>query len=428
MQSYPFLSAKRPFTRTTPASAGTTGPFDQDMAQIIHTAGFRLLQGKSPIWISQSNYLFGTRLTHSIETAQIGETLAQIFEFPPQILSAAGLAHELGHPPFGDEGSHVLSDFAQEISRGRRNFSPLAQTWRCLAKLCQERKGQDLNPTAAIFDALLIDKQQAVQERDRGGYYPEEKELFQWVISQTQTHMRKNPLAMLLEVADTIADACRNFEDAIDARFLVKERLLQEIHALLLAEPQLSPWCEACFLAPIAAMSPYEELKEIKNSLKLRLMQSFFEQVTAVRSSPVFYVRLMTLDFPEEFEGQEAHNLLYHYCPLLRKALEFLRDVVETQISKDIPIQTLIHARSNLMRDYLDEYTPLLVEKNGGHHPLLNTLPAPMRAALLQTLEIDQRLQILLDYVSGLTDRDLITLANRLKGHVLQDASIAATR
>lgn len=428
MQSYPFLSAKRPFNRTTTPSSGTIGPFDQDVAQIIHTGGFRLLQGKSSIWVSQANYLFGTRLTHSIETAQIGETLSQIFEFPPQILSAAGLAHELGHPPFGTEGAAVMSDFAQSISQRRRNFSATAQTWRCLAQLCQVRGGQDLNPTAALFDALLIDKQPVTGDRNFGGYYPEEQELFHWTISQAQTHMRKNPLAMLLEVADTIADVCRNFEDAVDARYLVKEGLLQEIHALLLAEPQLSPWCEACFLAPIAAMSPYEELKEIKNSLKLRLMQSFFEQVIAVRSSPAFYVRLMTLDYPQEKAGQDTHNLLYQYCPLLRKALEFLRDVVGTQISKDIPIQTLIHARSNLLRNYLEEYRPLLLERAKGQHPLLNTLPAPMRIALQGAFEIDQRLQILLDYVSGLTDRDLITLANRLKGHILQDTAIAATR
>lgn len=427
MQSYPFLSSKRPFTLATPPSSGSTGPFDQDLAQIIHTSGFRRLQGKSPIWIAQCSNLFGTRLTHCLETAQIGETLAQIFEFPPQIMSAAGLAHELGHPPFGDEGAAVLSDFAQTVSSGNRTFSPHAQSWRALAKLCKAKSGQDLNPTAALFDTLLSNKFTAENQHNKGGYYQEEAELFHWAIEQTQTHMKKSPLAMLLEVADTIADTCRNLEDAIDARHLVKERLLQEIHALLLAEPQLSQWCESCFLAPIAAMSPYEELVEIKNSLKLRLMQSFFEQVTAVRSSPVFYVRLMTLDYSHEIEKGENFNLIYQYCPLLRKALEFLRDVVATQISKDIPIQTLIHARSNLMKDYLVQYTPLLLSSQQSH-PLINTLPAAIRSTMKQTKDVDQRLQLFLDYVCSLTDRDLITLANRLKGHIVQDATMGANR
>ena len=320
MQSYPFLSTKR----ANPHASVLAGedPFDQDLVQIVQAASFRRLQGKTPAWIGCESDLSASQLTHSIETSQIGEILAKTFDFPQQVMAAAGLAHELGAPPLGTFGEAILRDFASELSAGRVTFSRPAQSFR---RLCNNASPKEvpIQLTAAVLDALLVNKSKAQGTCVNGGYYPEDRTHFDWVISQTQTHMRKSPLAILLEVADDMALACRNFEDALEARHLIKERLLQEIHALLLAEPQLSQWCESCFLAPIAAMSPYQEIAEIKGGLKLRLMQALFAQITAVRRSPAFYVRLMTLDYPEESSGEEATNLIYQHCPLLRRALEF---------------------------------------------------------------------------------------------------------
>lgn len=413
MQSYPFLSTQRPAFDGAINLPIETDPFDVDLAQIVHTASFRRLQGKVPTWIERSDQLFSTQLTHCIETAQIGETLAQIFEFPPQVMSAIGLAHELGEPPLGAEGVDALREFALEVSEGRQTFSPRAQTLRCLST---KSHGQNLYLTAAVLDALLVSKQRADGTNVDGGYYPEETEFFRWIIAQTRTEMKRHPLAMLSEVADHIAQACRHFEDALEARYLIKEHLLREIHALLLAEPQLSQWCESCFLAPIAAMSPYDELQEIKGELRMRLMRAFFSQVTAVRNSPAFYVRLMTLDYPVEERGKEPVNLIYQYCPLLRKALHFLQRMVTAQIACDAPLQTVRYARTNLMRDCLDHFAPLIIDGAHPSHPLINSLPLHVRDQLQKDLGADLRLRTFIDYVCSLADREYLQLANCLRG------------
>ncbi len=415
MQSYPFLSTKRPEFGKELDQPVETGPFDVDLAQIVHTAGFRRLQGKTPTWIERHPPLFSTQLTHCVETAQIGETLARIFEFPPQVMSAIGLAHEFGEPPLGAEGVATLREFALDISGGQMTFSPKAQTIRSLSA---HLHGQKLQLTAAVLDALLVSKQQADGACIDGGYYPEEGEFFRWIIAQTHTGMKRHPLAMLLEVADNIAQACRHFEDAVEARYLIKEHLLREIHALLLAEPQLSQWCETCFLAPIAAMSPYEELSEIKSELRMLLMQSFFSQVTAVRNSPAFYVRLMTLDYPVEAKGKDPVNLIYQYCPLLRKALNFLQRMVGTQVARDASLQTVRYARTNLMRDFLDQFAPLLTEKVHPRHPLIHSLPLAIREQLQKDANCTCRLRTFIDYVCSLADRECLHLANCLRGSI----------
>lgn len=414
MQSYPFLSTKRATSHAS-VLAGED-PFDQDLVQIVQAASFRRLQGKTPAWIGCESDLSASQLTHSIETSQIGEILAKTFDFPQQVMAAAGLAHKLGAPPLGTFGEAILRNFAREMSAGRVTFSSAAQSFRRLCNTSSRPKEVPIQLTAAVLDALLIDKSKAQGTCVDGGYYPEDRSHFNWVISQTQTHMKKSPLAILLEVAGDMALACRNFEDALESRHLIKERLLQEIHALLLAEPQLGQWCESCFLAPIAAMSPYQEIAEIKGGLKMRLMQALFAQITAVRRSPAFYVRLMTLDYPEERNGEEATNLIYQHCPLLRRALAFLQQVVQSQIALDVPVQTLTYAQCNLMRDFLTEHIPLLTGDNPERHPLMLSLPPAARHQLVLNTDLDLRLRAFLDYASSLTDRDLLEIASCYKG------------
>lgn len=417
MQSYPFLSAKRASSHAFALTGDD--PFDQDLVQITQAEGFRRLQEKTPSWIGGESNLCASQLTHSVETSYIGGILAKTFDFPQPVMAAAGLAHELGTPPLGPLGEAILRDFAREVSAGRVTFSSSAQTFRSLCSQSSDQRELPMQLTAAVLDALLTNKSSARGNCPEGGFYPEDRSHFQWVISQTQTHLRKSPLAILLEVADDMAQACRSFEDALQARHLIKERLLQEIHALLLAEPQLSQWCESCFLAPIAAMSPYQEIAEIKGGLKLRLMQAFFSQVAAVRRSPAFYVRLMTLDYPEESDREEASNLVYQYCPLLRRALEFLQQVVQSQVAQDISAQRLTYAKCNLMRDFLVEHIPLLVGNQPEHHPLMLSLPPSLRHQLMMDADVDIRLRAFLDYASGLTDCDLIQVASCLKGQNL---------
>src|SRR5690348_2161111 len=127
-------------------------PFEIDRARIIHSAAFRRLQGKTQVFVSGSGDFFRTRLTHSLEAAQIGKGLALRLGAHPDLVEAACLAHDLGHPPFGHRGEAALHQCMQEHG----GFEGNAQTLRLLCRLSTKFINLDgLNLCRATLDSVL---------------------------------------------------------------------------------------------------------------------------------------------------------------------------------------------------------------------------------------------------------------------------------
>ena len=90
------------------------GHFERDRDRIIHCAAFRRLEGKTQVFTPGLDDYYRTRLTHSIEVAQIGRTMARALRLNESLTEAICLAHDLGHAPFGHAGEHVLNDLMQD--------------------------------------------------------------------------------------------------------------------------------------------------------------------------------------------------------------------------------------------------------------------------------------------------------------------------
>ena len=109
----------------------TRSPFQRDRDRIIHSTAFRRLEYKTQVFLYNEGDHYRTRLTHSIEVAQLARSLAGIFNVDQDLTEAIALAHDLGHSPFGHAGEEVL----QECMRDFGGYDHNAQTIRILTKI-----------------------------------------------------------------------------------------------------------------------------------------------------------------------------------------------------------------------------------------------------------------------------------------------------
>lgn len=122
---YAAHSARSRGRRHPEGPAGSRSEFQRDRDRIIHSTAFRRLEYKTQVFLNHEGDLFRTRLTHSIEVAQIGRTLARSLRLNEDLVEATALAHDLGHTPFGHVGQDVLNDCMKDYGGFEHNLQSL---------------------------------------------------------------------------------------------------------------------------------------------------------------------------------------------------------------------------------------------------------------------------------------------------------------
>ncbi|MFE9796997.1 deoxyguanosinetriphosphate triphosphohydrolase [Streptomyces goshikiensis] len=248
--------------------------FQRDRARVLHSGALRRLAGKTQVvtpgtrsydWDASPR----TRLTHSLECAQVGRELGAALGCDPDLVEAACLSHDMGHPPFGHNGEEALNEFAEDCG----GFEGNAQSLRLLTRLEPKRFVPDpgtgefvsvgLNLTRASLDAATkYPWARGGHPTDPGsvkfGAYEDDLPVFEWLRRGAPAN-RKCFEAQVMDWADDVAYSVHDFEDGLHAGHLDPN--------LLFAEPERTEIWRVAIGRYVPADTDPEELREALDRL-----------------------------------------------------------------------------------------------------------------------------------------------------------------
>ncbi|MEV6306441.1 deoxyguanosinetriphosphate triphosphohydrolase [Actinoplanes sp. NPDC051861] len=229
-------------------------PYQRDRARVLHSAGFRRLAAKTQVHTAGSDDFLRTRLTHSLEVAQISREMGARLGCDPDVVDVAGLAHDLGHPPFGHNGEAALDAVSQPCG----GFEGNAQTLRVLTRLEAKVPGAGLNLTRAALDACSKYPWFRKPGNRKFGVYDDDRPVFEW-LRHPRTDERRCLEAQVMDWADDVAYSVHDVEDGIHGGYLTLRPLLDDADE------------RAALCADVAASYSAETPDELGGALELLL-------------------------------------------------------------------------------------------------------------------------------------------------------------
>ena len=178
--------------------------FQRDRDRILHSKAFRRLKHKTQVFLSPEGDHYRTRMTHTLEVAQIGRTIAKALRLNEDLVEAIALGHDLGHTPFGHAGEFILKEGA--------SYHHAKQSLRVVEKLANEGKG--LNLTEEVRDGIL---------KHSKGSSP----------LITEGNMPKTLEGEIVRIADKIAYINHDLEDAVRAKLISETDIPKNIRKIL---------------------------------------------------------------------------------------------------------------------------------------------------------------------------------------------------
>jgi len=394
-------SATARWVAEPPKRAGRSD-FERDRARVLHSAGLRRLAAKTQVVTAGSADFPRTRLTHSLECAQIGRELGREIGCDPDLVDAACLAHDIGHSPFGHNGEHALDELATSAG----GFEGNAQSLRLLTRLEPKVAGAGLNLTRATLDATL--KYPWFADPAIGtkyGVYAEDAEVFAWIRKDAPPG-RRCLEAQVMDWADDVAYSVHDLEDGIYAGLITIKDLNSSAERALVTQTTATTYC--------GDDVPLAELAEVLDSLlALDIWPPAYDATPTAQAA----LKNLTSELIGRFclAAQDA-TLATADNPLNRYAADLLvprQQRLECALLKGITARYVMTRAGVIQaqareRELLAELT-LAVER-GAPQTLDPVLRPPWEAARSDS----ERRRVVIDQIACLTDTSAIAWHHRL--------------
>jgi len=201
------------------AQAPTRSEYQRDRDRIVHSTAFRRLVYKTQVFLNHEGDLFRTRLTHSLEVAQLGRSIARSLGLCEDLVEAIALAHDLGHTPFGHAGQEALNDCLRAADPTSGGFEHNQQSLRVVDSLEERYPDFDgLNLTFETREGILKHCSrryaESLEKREPGG-------VGRRFIDRTQPSLE----AQLCNLADEIAYNAHDVDDGVRSGLIRMEQL-----------------------------------------------------------------------------------------------------------------------------------------------------------------------------------------------------------
>jgi dGTPase len=387
-----------------PAKRGGRTEFARDRARIIHSFALRRLAAKTQVAVPWATDFPRTRLSHSLECAQVGRELGAALGADPDLMEGACLAHDIGHPPFGHNGEEVLNQLAHSCGGFEGNAQSLRLLIRLEAKtVLADGKSVGLNLTRASLDAATKYPWSRVVNAKKFGVYEDDLEIFNWYRSGVESG-KTSIEAQIMDWSDDVAYSVHDMEDSLVSGQIKLDQLSNDL-------PKLFKVAKDMYLEDITEAEMVIALTALQ---KISCWPRYYDGThrSLARLKDLASQLIGRFAQAAEVATQEKYgdsNLTRYSANLVVPRAQR----VEVALLKSMAGHYVINADTSQIR--YGEQQKLLTELV---EAILASAPATLEGFFLQDWQRaendQQRVRVVIDQVASLTDPGAIALHNRL--------------
>ncbi len=369
----------------------TRTDFQRDRDRIVHCTAFRRLVYKTQVFLNHEGDLFRTRMTHSLEVAQLGRSIARSLRLNEDLVEAIALAHDLGHTPFGHAGQDALNDCMKPYGGFEHNLQSLRVVDQLEERypafnglnLCFETREGILKHCSRL-NALALEADEPRHGQTGGG-------VGQRFLTRTQPSLE----AQLCNLADEIAYNAHDIDDGVRSGLITMEQLsevplFEDFRCLAVAShPQLADTSQARrLLYESIRLMLSAQVFNVIDTTQLAIDKLGPKNVTEIRAMPAL------VSFDAEMQKKSTH----------------LKAFLSQHLYRHTQVVDKMNLAKQVVRDLFGAYSANPLEMQSGFAARCANSDGP---SLSQSATIQR---VVADYIAGMTDRFAAREHERLTG------------